>query len=266
MRLRFAPSPTGYLHVGGARTAIFNWLLARKHGGVFVLRIEDTDRARSSEEHTRAILDGLTWLGVDWDEGPLFQSEGVDRHRADALRLLAEGRAYRDFSDPEAVRQEAQERQMHPSRVAREIADRMSRADSEQRAEAGEAFAIRFRVPDGETVFHDLVHGEMRFGNDDVDDLVILRSDGTPVYNLAVVSDDAHMGITHVIRGDDHLSNTGPRIRRAHLRSRPADPRLRRQAPLEAPRRHGGGGLCAAGDPPRGDAELPHVARLESRR
>ena len=119
MRLRFAPSPTGYLHVGGARTAVFNWLIARHQGGVLVLRIEDTDRARSSEEHTQVILDGLGWLGVDWDEGPFFQSEGVERHRADADRLLADGNAYRDFSDSEAVRAEAHERGMHPSRVAR---------------------------------------------------------------------------------------------------------------------------------------------------
>jgi len=212
MRLRFAPSPTGYLHVGGARTAIFNWLLARKANGVFVLRIEDTDRERSSAEHTQAILDGMSWLGLDWDEGPFFQSEGVERHRSDALRLLAEGKAYRDFSDGEAVRAEAQERGMHPSRVAREYAEALGEAEAEQRAAAGERFAVRFRVPDGETVFHDLVHGEMRFGNDDIDDLVILRSDGTPVYNLAVVSDDAEMRITHVLRGDDHLSNTPKQV------------------------------------------------------
>jgi glutamyl-tRNA synthetase len=198
--------------VGGARTAIFNWLLARKEGGVFVLRIEDTDRERSNDEHTRAILDGMTWLGLDWDEGPFFQNEGVERHRRDALRLLEEGKAYRDFSDPEEVRAEAQERGMHPSRVAREKADALGEEESARRAEAGEPFAIRFRVPDGETRFQDLVHGEMRFGNSDIDDLVILRSDGTPVYNLAVVSDDADMRITHVIRGDDHLSNTPKQV------------------------------------------------------
>ncbi|MDH3271533.1 MAG: glutamate--tRNA ligase [Gemmatimonadota bacterium] len=212
MRLRFAPSPTGYLHVGGARTAVFNWLLARKHGGVFILRIEDTDRDRSNEEHTRAILDGMSWLGIHWDEGPHFQSEGVERHKAEALRLLAEGKAYRDFSDAEAVREEARVRDMHPSRVAREQAEALGPEEAERRAEAGVPFAIRFRVPDGETRFHDLVHGEMRFGNDDIDDLVILRSDRTPVYNLAVVSDDANMGITHVIRGDDHLSNTPKQV------------------------------------------------------
>jgi glutamyl-tRNA synthetase len=211
MRLRFAPSPTGYLHVGGARTAIFNWLLARNQGGVFLLRIEDTDRERSSDEHAKVVLDGMSWLGLTW-EGPVFQSDGVDRHRAEALRLLEEGKAYRDFSDTEAVRSEAKERGMHPSRVAREKADALGVAEAERRAEAGDPFAVRFRVPDGETLFTDLVHGEMRFGNDDVDDLILLRSDGTPVYNLAVVSDDAEMGITHVIRGDDHLSNTPKQV------------------------------------------------------
>ncbi|GMV06158.1 MAG: glutamate--tRNA ligase [Gemmatimonadota bacterium] len=208
MRVRFAPSPTGYLHVGGARTALFNWLLARKHGGVFVLRIEDTDQQRNRDEHTEAILHGLTWLGIDWDEGPVFQSEGVARHAEEALRLLVEGKAYRDFSDPEQVKAEAEARGMHPSRVAREKAEALGPGEAERRAAAGERFAIRFRVPDGETRFVDMVHGEMRFGNDDIDDLVILRSDGTPVYNLAVVSDDHAMGITHVVRGDDHLSNT----------------------------------------------------------
>jgi glutamyl-tRNA synthetase len=212
MRLRFAPSPTGYLHVGGARTAIFNWLFARKEGGVLVLRIEDTDRVRSSEEHTKVILDGLTWLGVDWDEGPFFQSEGVERHRADATRLLEEGKAYRDFTDTAAMRLEAKERGMHPSRVVREKMMDLGAESAKQRAEAGEPFAIRLLVPDGETVFDDLVHGEMRFGNDDIDDLVILRSDGTPTYNLAVVSDDADMRITHVLRGDDHLSNAPKQI------------------------------------------------------
>jgi glutamyl-tRNA synthetase len=208
IRVRFAPSPTGYLHVGGARTALFNWLLARKEGGVFVLRIEDTDQERNRDEHVKAILHGLSWLGIDWDEGPHFQSEGRERHRADALRLLAEGKAYRDFSDPADVKTEAEARGLHPSRVARERADAVGIEEEERRAAAGEPFAVRFRVPDGETRFTDMVHGEMRFGNADVDDLVILRSDGTPVYNLAVVSDDHAQGITHVIRGDDHLSNT----------------------------------------------------------
>ena len=212
IRVRFAPSPTGYLHVGGARTALFNWLFARQQGGVFVLRVEDTDRERSSDEHTQVILEGLSWLGIDWDVGPLFQSEGVERHRADALRLLEEGKAYRDFSDPAAIRAEAEERSVHPSHVAREKAESMGEGEAGERAAAGEAFAVRFRVPEGETRFTDSVHGDMRFGNADIDDLVILRGDGTPVYNLAVVSDDAHMEITHVIRGDDHLSNTPKQV------------------------------------------------------
>ncbi len=212
VRVRFAPSPTGYLHVGGARTALFNWLIARKHGGVFVLRVEDTDRARSSDEHTAAILDGLTWLGLDWDEGPFFQSYGLERHRAAALRLLEEGKAYRDFTTPGGIRDEAEARGMHPSHVAREKADALGDAEAEKRAASGQPFAVRFRVPEGETVFQDRVHGEMRFANRDVDDLVILRSDGTPVYNLAVVSDDDEMGITLVLRGDDHLSNTPKQV------------------------------------------------------
>ncbi len=214
LRVRFAPSPTGYLHVGGARTALFNWLLARKEGGVFVLRIEDTDRERSSEEHTRAILHGLAWLGVSWDEGPLFQSDGLERHKGDALSLLASGRAYRDFSTQEEGSRDKEEQLQVGSRIrrARERADAMAPGEGEARLAAGEPFAIRFRVPEGETVWNDLVHGEVRFRNEEIDDLVILRSDGTPTYNLAVVSDDVEMGITLVMRGDDHLSNTPKQI------------------------------------------------------
>jgi glutamyl-tRNA synthetase len=177
-----------------------------------VLRVEDTDQARNRDEHTRAILHGLTWLGLDWDEGPYYQSDGRERHVQEALRLLSEGRAYRDFSDPARVKAEAESRGVHPSRVAREQADALDSGEAERRADAGEPFAVRFRVPDGETRFTDMVHGDMRFGNADIDDLVILRSDGTPVYNLAVVSDDHAMGITHVIRGDDHLSNTPKQV------------------------------------------------------
>jgi glutamyl-tRNA synthetase len=213
MRVRFPPSPTGYLHVGGARTALFNWLLARQQGGAFVLRIEDTDRERSTEAHLEAILEGLTWLGLDWDEGPWFQSEGVERHRSEALRLLTEGRAYRDFTDPVALRAEAVELGVgHPSALAREKADAMGVHRAEERAAAGEPHALRLRVPEGETRWNDLVHGDMVFANADLDDLVILRSDGSPIYNLAVVSDDARQRITHVIRGDDHLSNTPKQI------------------------------------------------------
>jgi glutamyl-tRNA synthetase len=214
LRLRFAPSPTGYLHVGGARTALFNWILARKEDGILVLRIEDTDRERSSEEHTRAILDGLTWLGVEWDEGPLFQSEGLERHKADALALLTTGQAYRDFSSPEEAARDREEDQEAGKRLrrARARADGRSAEQEEELVSAGTPFAVRFRVPEGETMWEDRVHGEMRFKNDEIDDLVILRSDGTPTYNLAVVSDDVEMGITLVLRGDDHLSNTPKQI------------------------------------------------------
>jgi len=214
LRLRFAPSPTGYLHVGGARTALFNWLLARKEGGVLVLRIEDTDRERSSDEHTRAILDGLSWLGIDWDEGPLFQSEGLERHKADALALLHSGQAYRDFSSPDEAAADREEDQAAGKRLrgARKRAEARTPEEEASRVAEGRPFAVRFRVPEGETVWNDRVHGEMRFRNEEIDDLVILRSDGTPTYNLAVVSDDVEMGITLVLRGDDHLSNTPKQI------------------------------------------------------
>jgi glutamyl-tRNA synthetase len=213
LRVRFAPSPTGYLHVGGARTALFNWLLARRAGGTFILRIEDTDRERSTEAHTQAILHGMGWLGLDWDEGPHFQSDGLERHRRDVLRLLAEGKAYRDFTTPEQLREIAQRRGVeNVSPIARELADQVSPDEVVRRVEAGEPSAIRFRVPDGETRWDDLVHGEMRFGNVDIEDLVILRGDGTPTYNMAVVSDDAEQEVTHVLRGDDHISNTPKQI------------------------------------------------------
>src|SRR5438132_226776 len=165
-RVRFAPSPTGYLHVGGARTALFNWLYARHVGGKFLLRIEDTDKQRSTDEHTRVILNGLTWLGLDWDEEPVFQGARVQRHQEVADRLLAAGQAY---------------------------------------VEDG---AIRFRLPLGEIAWDDAVHGRISFQGEDIKDFVILRSDRTPIYNFAVVVDDVDMAITHVLRGDDHISNT----------------------------------------------------------
>jgi len=214
IRVRFAPSPTGYLHAGGARTALFNWLFARHHGGVFVLRIEDTDRDRSKPEHTETILGALRWLGLDWDEDPVFQSDGVDRHRADAHALLEAGRAYRDFTTAEELAQarEAAKADEADRRLPRRRAESLPTGEAEERAESGEAHAIRFLVPEGETVWEDMVHEEMRFQNAAVDDLVILRSDGSPTYNLAVASDDAEQRITHVIRGDDHLSNTPKQI------------------------------------------------------
>ena len=214
IRVRFAPSPTGFLHVGGARTALFNWLFARHHGGVFVLRIEDTDRDRSKPEHTEAILGALRWLGLDWDEGPTFQSDGVDRHRADARRLLKAGLAYRDFTTAEelAKARESAKEEGADRRLPRRRAEALPAGEAEERAESGERHAVRFLVPEGETVWEDMVHEEMRFQNSDIDDLVILRSDGRPTYNLAVASDDAEHRITHVIRGDDHLSNTPKQV------------------------------------------------------
>ncbi len=216
MRLRFAPSPTGDLHVGGARTALFNWLLARQGGGSFVLRIEDTDRERSRSEHVRAIVKGLMWLGLDWDEGPVFQAEGMERHRQMGLELLERGLAYRDFTPP-AEFARAREKAVSQgagttSRLPRALAERVSREEGDRRAAVGEDFAVRFRIPGGSTTWNDLVRGRTDFKNGEIDDFVILRSDGTPTYNLAVVSDDRDMGITHVIRGDDHISNTPKQI------------------------------------------------------
>ena len=216
VRLRFAPSPTGRLHVGGARTALFNWLLARRAGGAFLLRIEDTDRERSRPEHVEAILDGLGWLGIDWDEDPVHQADGIERHRRDALRLLDSGRAYRDFTTQAefaAARDAAVAAGTGTvARLSRELAARTPPDEARRRADAGEPFAIRFLVPDGTTEWRDRVHGPTRFDNAQIDDFVILRGDGTPTYNLAVVSDDAEMAVTHVVRGDDHLSNTPKQI------------------------------------------------------
>jgi len=173
-RLRFAPSPTGYLHVGGARTALLNWLYARHTGGQFLLRIEDTDKARSTDEHTKVILDGLGWLGLDWDEEPVFQGGRVKRHQEMADKLLAERKAYMEEG------------------------------------------AIRFRLPPGEIAWDDAVHGRISFQGEDIKDFVVLRSDRTPIYNFAVVVDDVDMRITHVLRGDDHISNTPKQIALYH--------------------------------------------------
>jgi glutamyl-tRNA synthetase len=214
VRVRFAPSPTGYLHVGGARTALFNWLFARHHDGAFVLRIEDTDRARSSDAMVEAIVDGMSWLGLDWDEGPVHQADGLERHREDALRLLDQGKAYRCFCPPEALQAKREEAEQAGGgyRYDRTCLREVTPEESDRRAEDGEPFVVRFRVPEGETRWDDAVHGETSFDNAALDDFIILRTDGTPIYNLAVVSDDHAMGITHVIRGDDHLSNTPKQI------------------------------------------------------
>jgi glutamyl-tRNA synthetase len=211
-RVRFAPSPTGYLHVGGARTALFNWLLARRHGGSFVLRIEDTDRERSDDAMTRVILDALTWLGLDWDEGPFHQADGLERHRTDALALLSAGAAYRCFCTQAELEVRREQAGGDAFRYDRRCLTGVAGADAERRAAAGEPHTVRFRVPDGATAWDDAVHGEISFDNDAIEDFILLRSDGTPTYNLAVVSDDVHMRITHVIRGDDHISNTPKQI------------------------------------------------------
>jgi glutamyl-tRNA synthetase len=213
VRVRFAPSPTGYLHVGGARTALFNWLFARSRGGVFVLRVEDTDRERSSDAMTQAILEGMTWLGLDWDEGPWHQADGIEQHRSDVQRLLDTGHAYRCFCTPAELEER---RASHPAGPAAFRYDRrcaaIPPADAARRAAGGEPNTARFRVPAGTTRWADVVHGEVAFDNADIEDFIILRTDGTPIYNLAVVSDDVAMHITHVIRGDDHISNTPKQI------------------------------------------------------
>jgi glutamyl-tRNA synthetase len=212
-RVRFAPSPTGYLHVGGARTALFNWLFARHTGGTHVLRIEDTDRERSTPEHTQVILDGLTWLGISWDEGPYFQGEYASRHQADAERLLAAGKAYRCFCTREEL--DAQRAQAEKDGVGFRYdrrCFRLSKAEAETRLRAGTPSTIRFLLEDEEIAWDDAVHGRISFQGRDLDDFVILRSDNTAIYNLAVVSDDIDMRITHVIRGDDHISNTPKQI------------------------------------------------------
>ena len=212
-RLRFAPSPTGYLHVGGARTALLNWLYAKKFGGQFLLRIEDTDKARSTDESTRAIFRGLEWLGLGWDEEVVYQGANVDRHRRDAEQLLASGAAYRCFCTQAelAERRAAAEAVKDTFRYDRRC-DRLEAADVAQRVAAGAPFTLRFRVPDGHTAWDDLVHETISFPNKDIEDFIVLRTDGTPIYNMAVVSDDIAMGITLVMRGDDHISNTPKQI------------------------------------------------------
>lgn len=211
VRVRFAPSPTGHLHVGGARTALFNWAFARRHRGVSVLRIEDTDRSRSTDEYIASILDALTWLGLDWDEGPpapgYRQTERLDIYRAHADRLLADGRAYRCRCRPEgldALRRQVQERGgtfRYPG-TCRDAA-----------LPASEPHVLRLRIPAaGSTVVRDVIHGEVRFDHGQLDDWILVRTDGTPTYNFCVVVDDVTMKITHVIRGNDHLSNTPKQI------------------------------------------------------
>ena len=220
-RVRFAPSPTGFLHVGGARTALFNWLFARRHGGVFVLRIEDTDVERSSEEMVEGILDGLRWLGLDWDEGPkvggphapYFQSQRLDRYRATARQLVAKGHAYYCYCTPDELksRREAAETATGGWKYDR-LCGRLSADEVASRERDAMPRAVRFKVPEGVTRVDDLVRGAIEFDNALIEDFVILRSDTHPTYHLSVVSDDVEMKMTHVVRGDDHMSNTPKQI------------------------------------------------------
>lgn len=221
IRVRFAPSPTGYLHIGSARTALFNYLYAKHVGGKFLLRIEDTDIARSTDESTRSILEGLAWLGFQPDEEIVFQSNNADKHRAAALKLLEEGKAYRDFTpkaEPtdknikETIADRARQNQGVKSMRDNPFRD-LSKAESDAKAAAGEPFAIRLKVPvEGKTSFEDGVYGLSERDYAEIEDLVLLRSDGHPLYNLAVVCDDIEMEITDIIRGQDHLTNTHKQI------------------------------------------------------
>jgi glutamyl-tRNA synthetase len=204
---RFAPSPTGYLHIGGARTSLFNWLYARHHQGQFILRIEDTDQVRSTEESTQAILDAMTWLGMNWDQGPFFQAGRVELHREKVQELIRSGNAYYCVCTPEELegkRKRALAEQRKP---------KYDGTCREKQLGQGPGAVVRFRCPQaGTTLVNDLIKGVVTFNNEELDDLVIERSDGYPTYNFAVVVDDAEMGITHVIRGDDHLNNTPRQI------------------------------------------------------
>jgi glutamyl-tRNA synthetase len=209
VRVRFAPSPTGFLHVGGARTALFNWLFARRNGGIFILRIEDTDQERSTEESVRTILAGLDWLGVTWDEGPFFQSRALEAHRLLAHRLLQEKKAYPCFCSAAELdlRRGSAEKEGIAWKYDR-LCLKLPPEQVQRRLRAGEPAAIRFLVPEGTVAWDDLVHGPTLFESAVLEDIVLLRSNGSPTYNLSCVSDDVAMKITHVIRGDDHISNT----------------------------------------------------------
>ena len=223
VRVRLEPSPTGYLHIGAARSALFNWLYARKTGGKFLLRIEDTDLQRSTDESTRSIIEGLEWLGLDYDEDIVFQSNNAPKHRAAAMRLLDEGKAYRDFT-PKVQRDDKNVKEAVSERARAQEAEGvdqrsnpfrdLSKEESDRRAAAGEPFAIRLKVPvSGQTKFDDIVYGTQERSYSEIEDLVLLRSEGGhPLYNLSVVIDDIEMGITHVIRGQDHLTNTHKQV------------------------------------------------------
>jgi glutamyl-tRNA synthetase len=206
VRTRFAPSPTGYLHIGGARTALFSWAYARRHGGKFVLRVEDTDLERSTEQSVRAIVEGLKWLGIDWDEGPVFQMQRLARYKEAAGQLIEAGHAYYDYMPKEELDK------LREQQLARGEKPRYDRAVGQKYRGSGPA-AVRFKTPqEGHVGWNDLVKGPIEFPNSELDDLVLLRADGVPTYNFGVVVDDLDMAITHVIRGDDHVNNTPRQI------------------------------------------------------
>lgn len=209
VRVRFAPSPTGHLHIGGARTALFNYLFARHNNGAFILRIEDTDRSRSTEEYIEAIIEGMRWLKLDWDEGPYRQTDRFDIYRSYVERLLNEGKAYRCYCTPEELEQRRQEA-LAQGKTPKY--DGRCRNITEP-IPADKPSAVRFKMPqEGQTVVNDLIRGVVEFENSQLEDLIIMRSDGTPTYNFVVVVDDIDMEITHIIRGDDHLNNTPKQI------------------------------------------------------
>jgi glutamyl-tRNA synthetase len=213
VRVRFAPSPTGYLHVGGARTALFNWLFAKRYGGVFILRVEDTDIERSSEEMVRAITEGLEWLGISWDKGPYLQSSRIEQHREFATILLEKKAAYRCFCPKKRIEMERKAAEDKGETYIYQGTCRGLKDDEiRENLDSGEPFVIRLNVPHGSTSFHDEVYGDVTVDNSTLGDFILLRSDGCPTYHLAVVADDREMGITHVIRGEDHRANTPKHI------------------------------------------------------
>ncbi len=229
-RVRFAPSPTGYLHVGGARTALFNWLYARRHGGTFILRIEDTDVARSSDDMVSGILSSLKWLGLTWDEGPevggphapYFQTERLDKYRAAAGRLVASGHAYYCYCSPDDLKAKRDAAEASGTAWTYDrTCHHLSSDEAARREAAGLPRAIRFLVPSGVTTFTDLVRGRIEFANEHIEDFVIIRSDGFPTYHLSVVVDDVDMEITQVVRGDDHISNTPKQVLLYHALGAP---------------------------------------------
>ncbi|MFA0029228.1 glutamate--tRNA ligase [Vibrio breoganii] len=212
VKTRFAPSPTGFLHVGGARTALYSWLYAKNQGGEFVLRIEDTDLERNSQEAVDAILEGMEWMGLDWDEGPYFQSKRFDRYNECIDQLLAEDKAYKCYASKELL-EEIRAEQEANKEAPRYDANHPKVVEANAQAKDGDDYVVRFRNPkEGSVVFEDQIRGRIEIGNDQMDDLIIRRTDGAPTYNFVVVVDDWDMGITHVVRGEDHINNTPRQI------------------------------------------------------